>query len=91
VDAAGNFTVTFVPPGTYNLAVTDAADTEPEKKSETKKPSLLNFSSDKAVRSYDDAKQSLIVGDSDVAGLNIEMTPSKTVKKGLDLNDLIKP
>jgi len=31
VDASGNFTVGFVPAGTYNLVVTGGADTEPSK------------------------------------------------------------
>ncbi len=90
VDAAGNYNVTLVPPGTYNLTVTDAADTEPEKKTDKKK-GLLDFSSDHTLRSYEDGKQSLIVADSDIAALNIELVPSRTVKKGMDLNDLIKP
>jgi hypothetical protein len=90
VDAAGNYTITFVPSATYNLTVTDAADTEPEKKSD-KKASILNFSSDKTVRSYEDGKQSLIVSESDIAGLSIELTPSKKVKKGIDINSLIEP
>jgi hypothetical protein len=90
VDAAGNYTITFVPSATYNLTVTDAADTEPEKKSD-KKTSILNFSSDHTVRSYEDGKQSLIVSESDIAGLNIELQLSKKVKKGIDLNSLIEP
>jgi hypothetical protein len=32
VDGVGNYSVTFVPPGTYNLTVTDAEDTAPSKK-----------------------------------------------------------
>jgi hypothetical protein len=89
VDASGNFTVTFLPPGTYDLKVSDAGDTQPEKKSD-KKQSLLNFSSDKTVRSYEEGKQSVIVSDSDIAGLNIELVPSKTVKKDVDYGDLFK-
>jgi hypothetical protein len=89
VDSAGNFTVIFVPPGTYNLTVTDAADTEPEKKDDKKKTSLLNFSSERTVKSYEDGKQTLIVSDSDVAGLSIELTPSKTVKKDMDFGAIL--
>ena len=81
VDAAGNFTVTLVPPGTYNLTVTDAADTVPDKRTDEQKQNLIRFTDSHAVRSYEDAKQSQIVSDSDVVGLNIELTPSKTVKK----------
>jgi len=90
VDASGNYTITFVPSATYDLTVTDAADTEPEKKSD-KKPSLLNFASDKTVRSYQDGKQSVIVSESDIAGLNIELPAAKEVKKGIDLNSIIEP
>jgi hypothetical protein len=87
VDANGNFTVTFVPPGTYNLTVNGGADTEPSKKEPT---GLVKFSMDHTLRSYQDGKQSVIVGDNDVTGLSIELAPAKTTKKDLDLNDLIK-
>jgi hypothetical protein len=87
VDASGNFSVTFVPPGTYNLTVTDAEDTQPSKKQST---GLIKFSSPETLRSYEDGKQSVIVTDSDVVGLSIELTPSKTVKKNADMNDLLK-
>jgi hypothetical protein len=87
VDANGNFSVMFVPPGTYNLTVTGGADKEPSKKEPT---GLVKFSRDHTVRSYQDGKQSVIVGDNDVTGLNIELAPSKTTKKDLDFNDLIK-
>lgn len=87
VDASGNFTVTFVPPGTYNLTVTDAEDTKP-----STKPSkgLIKFSTPETLRSYEDGKLSVIVSDSDVVGQNVELTPSKTTKQGVDLNDLLK-
>src|SRR5581483_4370350 len=81
----GSFTVTFVPPGTYNLKVEDAADTVPS----TKKPKgLVNFASDEPVRSYEDGKQQVIVADDDVTGQNIELTPSKTVKKPMDIGGI---
>jgi hypothetical protein len=51
---------------------------------------LIKFSSPETLRSYEDGKQSVIVTDSDVVGLSIELTPSKTVKKNADLNDLLK-
>jgi hypothetical protein len=76
--------------GTYNLTVTNAADTEPAKKTEKKK-SLFDFSSNHTLRSYEDGKQSVIVLDSDLAGLNLELAPSKKVKQGIDLNSLIGP
>jgi hypothetical protein len=87
VDANGNFSLTFVPPGTYNLVVTDAADTEPSKKEPT---GLVKFAVDHTLRSYQDGKRSVIVGENDVTGLSFELAPSKTVKKDFDINDLIK-
>ena len=88
VDANGNFTVSFVPPGTYSMEVSDAADTEPSKK----KPGtgLIKFTTTDTLRSYENVKQSVIVGDHDVTGQDAALTPSKTVKKDLDLNDLLK-
>jgi hypothetical protein len=87
VDANGNFSVTFVPPGTYNLTVSGGADTEPSKKEPT---GLVKFSVNHTLRSYQGGKQSVIVGDNDVTGLSVELAPAKTTTKDLDLNDLIK-
>jgi hypothetical protein len=87
VDANGNFVVTFVPPGTYNLTVSDAADTEPSKREPT---GLIKFAMDHTLRSYQEGKQSVIVGDNDVTGLSFELAPAKTTKKDLDLNELMK-
>jgi hypothetical protein len=87
VDASGNFSVTFVPPGTYSLEVSDAADTQPTKKQPT---GMIKFTTPDTLRSYEDGKQSVIVTDSDVVGLMIDLTPSKTTKKGMDLNELMK-
>jgi hypothetical protein len=87
VDAAGNFTVTFVPPGTYNMAVTGAADTQPSKK----QPSgLIRMTMPETVKSYADGKQSVVVTDSDVVGLVIELAPDKTKKPDVDVNELLK-
>jgi len=86
VDASGNFSVSFVPPGTYNMEVSDAADTQPSTKKQT---GLVNFNAPETLRSYEDAKQSVIVGESDVTGQNIALAPSKTVKKDVDLNKLL--
>lgn len=87
VDTNGNFSVTFVPPGTYNLLVTDGADTEPAKKDPSSK---VKFPTDHTLRSYQDGKQSVVVGENDVTGLSIELAPAKTVKKEISLDDLIK-
>ncbi len=81
--------MTFVPPGTYDLLVTNAADTEPS----TKKPTaFITVESTNTLRSYQDGKQSVIVTDSDVTGQNIELAPAKTTKKDLDpdLEELLK-
>jgi hypothetical protein len=87
VDANGNFTVSFVPPGTYTMEVSDAADTEPSKKKPT---GLIKFTTSDTLRSYEDAKLSVIVADHDVTGQDAALTPSKTVKKDVDLNELLK-
>lgn len=79
--------MTFVPPGTYNLLVVDAADTEPSNKKPT---GLVKFTTDHTLRSYQDGKQSVIVTDSDVTGQNIELAPAKTTKKDFDLDELMK-
>ena len=87
VDANGEFTVTFVPPGTYNLRVTDAADTERHNEKPTKEEPLPN-ATEITLRSYADGKQAVIVTDSDVTGQTLELVPAKTAKKdvGPDAN-----
>lgn len=75
VDASGNFAVGFVPPGTYNLTVTGGADTGPAK-SDPKGP--VRFSVPETLQRYDVGKQSVVVGDSDVVGLNVALQPLKT-------------
>jgi hypothetical protein len=49
VDANGDFTVTFVPPGSYNLLVSYARDTEPSKE---KPKDPVQIAQDTTVRSY---------------------------------------
>ncbi|WP_353071557.1 carboxypeptidase-like regulatory domain-containing protein [Tunturiibacter gelidiferens] len=80
VDANGDFTVTFVPPGSYSLVVQYAGDTEPanEKPSD---PTKMN--SETVLRSYEDGKQAVVVTDSDVTGRSLELVPTKIVKKSL--------
>jgi hypothetical protein len=87
VDANGNFSVEFVPAGTYNLTVTGGADTEPSKNKPT---GIVRFTVPDTVRSYEDGKQSVVVGDSDVVGLSVALQPSKNAKPGVNLNDLLK-
>jgi len=78
VDAAGNFSVTFVPPGTYSLKVTDAEDTEPKPK--TDKPNLFGPGT-KTLRSYVDGKLNVIVTDSDLTGQNVALAVDSNPKK----------
>jgi hypothetical protein len=83
----GEFTVTFVPPGTYNLTVSEAADTEPSKGGSL---GPLKIAMDHTVKSYQAAKQTVVVGENDVTEVNVEVTPDATVKKDLDLEELMK-
>lgn len=87
VNADGSFTVRFVPSGTYTLDVEEAADTVPSTKARGK--GLLNFASDEPVKSYDDKKQPVVVADDDVMGQGIELTPSATVRKPLDVGGVL--
>jgi hypothetical protein len=80
IDGNGEFNVTFVPPGTYNLMVRSARDTEPSK--ERSKDMIQTL--DTTVRSYQDGKQAVFVTDSDVTGQNMELAPLKTLKKELE-------
>jgi hypothetical protein len=84
----GEFTVTFVPPGTYNLTVSEAADTEPSK-GDSLGP--LKIATNHILRSYQAGKQTVIVGENDVAEVNVEVTPDATTKKDVDLEELMKP
>ena len=87
VDAAGNFTVTFVPPGTYSMKVTDAEDTEPKPKTDKDKPNLFG-SGTKTIRSYADGKLSVIVTDSDLTGQNVALAVDSNPKKEPDFSAL---
>ena len=86
VDANGSYVVTFVPSGTYTLSVSSAADTEPAKKKDSGK---FSFTSDTTLRSYDDAKASVLVADADVTGQNLDLKPSAKIKKDTSLADLM--
>jgi len=88
VDATGAFTVAFVPPGTYTLEVSGGGDTELRKMTHTG----VVFASAAAhtVKSYENGSQSLVVTDTDVTGVNVELKESKTVKKDVDADELFK-
>jgi len=87
VDAAGNFTVMYVPAGTYTMKVTDAEDTEPKPKNDKSKPNLFGPGT-KTLRSYADGKQSVVVLDSDVTGQNVELAVDKNTKETPDFSKL---
>ena len=87
VDAAGNFTVTFLPPGTYTMKVSDAEDTEPKPKTDKNKASLFG-PGNKTLRSYKDGSMSVIVSDSDVTGQNIELPIDKNPKTAADYSKM---
>jgi Carboxypeptidase regulatory-like domain len=87
VDAAGNFTVTFLPPGTYTMKVSDAEDTEPKPKTDKDKASLFG-SGQKTIRSYKDGSKSVIVSDSDVTGQNIDLVVDKNPKTQADFSKM---
>jgi hypothetical protein len=87
VGANGEFTVTFVPPGSYSLTVSGAADIEPSKGAAM---GPLKIATDHTVRSYQGAKQTVLVEENDVRDLSIEVTPDKTARKDPDFEELMK-
>ena len=91
VDAAGHFTITFVPVGTYTMKVSEAEDTEPEKKTGTEKRSSLFGADEKTIRSYQGSRKDVIVLDSDLTGQNLELTIDKDPKPEPDFNKLLNP
>ena len=84
LDANGDFTVTFVPPGSYNMILRLARDTEPSKE---KPKDAIQIASYTTVRSYQDGKQAVTVTDSDVTGMTLELAPAKTVKPSSNPED----
>lgn len=80
LDADGNFSVTFVPAGTYTISVENAADAAPEEAksdSDTKSDGPVIFGLGKVARSYQKAERQVIVTDNDVTGQNFELKPDK--------------
>jgi len=71
VDEDGNFSVTFVPSGTYTLEAGGAdVDSEPDEKNP-------GMPVQRIVRMYKAAKLQVIVTDNDVTAQNIELQPAK--------------
>jgi hypothetical protein len=84
LDADGNFSVTFVPSGTYSMTVMNAADTVPE---EPKKPEpnvMFSQVEMKAVRTYEKAEQQVMVAGDDLTSENIELKPVKSPDNGTE-------
>jgi hypothetical protein len=77
LDADGNFSVTFVPSGTYTMTVRNAADTVPEEPKKTDEGPIFAMNQVKTVRTYQKADQQVMVADDDVTGQNIELKPDK--------------
>ena len=73
VDALGEYTVHFVPPGSYTMAVSGAADTQPARG----KAARGLFVIDKTLHKYQGAKHPVMVTDSNVTGQDFELTPAK--------------
>jgi hypothetical protein len=74
IDAQGNFSVTFVPAGTYTMTVSNAADML---RAETKSGGPISFDQVKILRGYEKAERKVIVADSDVTGQNFDLKPQK--------------
>lgn len=89
VDAAGGFTVTYLPAGTYTMKVSDAEDTERAKKTDKDKDKPKLFGADeKTIRSYQDGKLSVIVIDNDLTDQNIALDVDQNPKPTPDFGKL---
>ena len=77
LDGDGNFSVTFVPSGSYTMTVGNAADTVPEEPEKSETAEIVASMGLKTVRRYQKAEQPLMVADSDLSGQNVELKPEK--------------
>jgi hypothetical protein len=50
----------------------------------------VRFTIPETVRSYEEGQQSVVVGDTDVVGLNVALQASKNAKPSMNFNDLLK-
>lgn len=85
VDDAGNFTISYVPSGTYTLMVSGAEDTEPDNTSKSQA-----FAREKTVRSYREGKQPIVVADKDLTGQVIRLEIDKNPKPEVDFEKMLK-
>jgi hypothetical protein len=86
IDPNGSYSLTFVPPGTYTLSVSDASDEAPSTKSS---PGLLSFNQTDTLRSYQDANKTVVVLDSAVPNQDFELSPAARTQQKPDLNQLL--
>jgi hypothetical protein len=92
LDASGHYSVTLVPPGTYDLKVADAEDTEPDTEKKKGKANALDglFGPDeKTIRSYRDGKLSVVVTDKDVTDESVELAVDPNPKSDADFSKMI--
>jgi hypothetical protein len=81
IDAHGNFTIQLIPPGTYDLVVMYAADTETSNEKELTDSPMVTGPVERTLRSYATAKQAVIVSENDITGQNIELAPLKPTQQ----------
>ena len=86
VDAGGNYSLTFVPAGTYTLTVTDASDEAPSTKKAT---GFVAFQQTDTLRSYQEAKKTIVVTDSALPGQDFELAPAAKTTQKPDLNQIL--
>jgi hypothetical protein len=84
LDADGNFSVTFVPSGTYTMTVMNAADTVPEKPKKPEPNVMFSQVEMKAVRTYEKTEQQVMVAGDDLTSENIELKPVKSPDNGTE-------
>ena len=89
LDAKGNYTVTFMPPGTFTLKITDGEDTEPKKDKDGKGKAKI-FAEETTLKSYKPGELSVIVTDSDVTGQDLELAVDKNPKTDADFDKMLK-
>jgi hypothetical protein len=84
LDGDGNFSVTFVPSGSYTLTVRNAADTVPEEPGKSAEQGIMALNTLKTVRTYQKTEQPVMVADSDLSGQNVELKPENVQPEAAD-------